>query len=145
MNRRRTLALLGLAALPAACSRDDPQAALEASVQRLQDALEARDSAAVLALLDHGFVVPGAPGEPGAEWARRTMRLVFLRYPNVKIVAPLRRSEIDARARHLAVTEAQVLLVGAQGLLPERAEPYTVRLRWQREDGQWKLLMLEWS
>lgn len=137
--KRRHLLLL---ALPAACSRDDPQAALEAAVQRLQDALAARDSAAVLALLDRGFVVQG---EPGQEWARRTMALAFLRYPNVRVVAPLRRSEIDAGARHLALTEAQVLLVGAQGLLPERAEPYAVRLRWQREGGQWKLLTLEWS
>lgn len=137
--KRRHLLLL---ALPAACRRDDPQAALEAAVQRLQDALEARDSAAVLALLDRGFVVQG---EPGQEWAKRTMTLVFLRYPNVHIVAPLRRSEIDASARHLARTEAQVLLVGAQGLLPERAEPFAVRLRWQRDGGQWKLLTLEWS
>lgn len=136
---RRHLLLL---ALPAACSRDDPQAALEATVQRLQDALEARDSAAVLALLDRGSVVQG---EPGREWARRTMALVFLRYPNVRVVAPVRRSTIDPTAPHLGLTEAQVLLVGAQGLLPERVEPYAVRLRWQREDGQWRLLGLEWS
>ncbi|WP_127999189.1 nuclear transport factor 2 family protein [Piscinibacter defluvii] len=136
---RRHLLLL---ALPAACSRDDPQAALEATVQRLQDALEARDSAAVLALLDRGAVVQG---EPGREWARRTMTLVFLRYPNVRIVAPVRRSTVDPTAPHLGLTEAQVLLVGAQGLLPERVEPYAVRLRWQREDGQWRLLGLEWS
>lgn len=139
MKRRH---LLVLALLPAACRRDDPQAALEATVQRLQDALEARDSAAVLALLDRGSVVQG---EPGREWARRTMTLVFLRYPNVRIVAPVRRSTIDPSAPHLGLTEAQVLLVGAQGLLPERVEPYAVRLRWQREDGQWRLLGLEWS
>lgn len=139
MKRRR---LLVLALLPAACRRDDPQAALEATVQRLQDALEARDSAAVLALLDRGSVVQG---EPGREWARRTMTLVFLRYPNVRIVAPVRRSTIDPSAPHLGLTEAQVLLVGAQGLLPERVEPYAVRMRWQREDGQWRLLGLEWS
>lgn len=136
---KRRLILLGLVA---GCTRDDPQAALEATVQRLQDALEARDSAAVLKLLDRGFVVQGEAGEA---WARRTMAAVFLRYPQVRIVAPLRRSRIDPGAAHLATTEAQVLLVGAQGLLPERAEPYAVTLRWQREKGEWRLLGLDWS
>ena len=55
------------------------------------------------------------------------------------------KAQVMAQRARLQSTEAQVLLVGAQGLLPERAEPYAVRLRWQREDGQWRLLGLEWS
>ena len=138
-TRRHALLTLLLAA---GCTRDDPQAALDAAVQRLQDALEARDADAVLALLDKGCVIAG---EPGRAWAQRTMALVFLRYPQVHVVAPLRRNTIDPTARHLATTEAQVLLVGAQGVFPERAEPYAVTLRWQRDGRTWKLLALDWS
>jgi hypothetical protein len=140
--RRRVLVSLLGAALLAACSRDDPQAALEAAVQRLQDALEARDAGAVLEMLDRGFL---AQRENGRDWAQRTMTLLFLRHRTVKVVALSRRSRIDEKARHVGFTEAQVLLVGADGLLPQRAAPYAVTLRWQREGGDWKLLNLEWE
>lgn len=143
MTRRRTvLAMLFAAALPAACTRDDPQAALEAAVQRLQDALEARNTGAVMEMLDRGFL---AQRENGRDWAQRTMTLLFLRHSTVKVVALSRSSRIDAKARHVGFTEAQVVLVGADGLLPERAAPYAVTLRWQREGGDWKLLNLEWE
>lgn len=141
-HRRAALATLAVMALLPACGRDDPQAALDAAVQRLQDALEARDSGAVLKMLDRGFL---AQREHGREWAQRTMTLLFLRHSTVKVVALSRSSRIDPTARHVGFTEAQVLLVGAEGLVPERAAPYAVRLRWQREGSDWKLLLLEWE
>jgi hypothetical protein len=141
-TRRLALAqLLTLAAL-GACSRDDPQAALEAAVQQLQDSLEAKKASAVLAQLDEQF---RAQDDLNREWAQRTMALVFLRHANVKVVALTRTSRIDPNARHVAFTEAQVLLTGAQGLIPERAAPYTVKLQWRLDGKQWKLFALEWQ
>lgn len=143
MPTRRTVVLAALPALAfAACSRDDPQAALEAAVQDLQDALEAKKTGAVLDLLDEQF---RAQDNLDRAWAQRTMTLVFLRYADVKIVAPLRRSRIDADARHVGWTEAQVLLTGAQGLLPERAAPYSVKLQWRHDGKRWKLFAIEWE
>lgn len=140
---RRTLVLaLPTAAALAACGRNDPQAALEAAVQALQDALEAKRTSAVLDLLDEQF---RAQDNLDRAWAQRTMTLVFLRYADVKIVAPLRRSHIDPNARHVGWTEAQVLLAGAQGLLPERAAPYSVKLQWRHDGERWKLFAIEWQ
>lgn len=134
--------MLLAAMLAAGCGRDDPQAALDAAVQRLQDALEARDTGAVLALLDRGFL---AQREHGRDWAQRTMTLLFLRHSTVKVLALSRSSRVDEKARHVGFTEAQVLLVGADGLVPQRAAPYAVTLRWQREGGDWKLLNVDWE
>ncbi len=69
VNRRLFLSLSLPCALPwlAACSKDDPQAALEAAAQRLQDALEARDSGAVFDMLDPKF---RANDEFDRDWAR---------------------------------------------------------------------------
>ncbi len=141
LRRNIVLALPALAAL-AACSRSDPQAALEAAVQALQDGLESKQTGAVLDLLDEQF---RAQDNLDRAWAQRTMTLVFLRYADVKIVAPLRRSHIDPNARHVGWTEAQVLLAGAQGLLPERAAPYSVKLQWRHDGKRWKLFALEWE
>ncbi|MCV0439219.1 MAG: hypothetical protein K5880_11335 [Hydrogenophaga sp.] len=126
----------------AGCGKTDPQAALEAAVQALQDNLEARDTSAVMDQLHASFQA----GEGlDAEWARRTMTLMFLRYTNVRIVAVTRNSRIDSGSSQVGHTEARVLVTGAQGLIPERAEPYAVQLQWRLDGSDWKLIDLQWE
>jgi len=143
--QRRTWLMTGAALLSlAACGKpDDPQASLEAAVQRLQDALEAKDADAVLDLLDPRF---RAQDDLDREWARKTMALMFLRYAQVRVIAVTHSSRVEGDAASLGRTEAQVLITGAQGLVPERAAPYAVQLEWRREgDADWKLRDLRWQ
>ena len=144
MHRRTVnMAWLAIAAtLLTACSKPDPQTALEATVQQLQDHLEAKDSKAVLGMLDTRF---RAQDEYDAEWARKTMALMFLRYANVKVIAVTRSSRIDPPGSSIGITEAQVLFTGAQGLIPERAAPYSVTLQWALDGSDWKLRDLRWE
>lgn len=130
-----------------ACSRpDDPQATLEAAVQRLQDALEAKDADAVLDLLDARFRAQSGDSDgQDREWARKTMALMFLRYRQVKVIAITRSSRVDPASDRIGRTEAQVLVTGAQGLIPERASPYALQLEWWREGEDWKLRDLRWE
>lgn len=140
--RRRHLLLAGALSLLACGQPDDPQATLEAAVRRLQDALEAKDTDAVLDLLDTKF---RAQDELDREWARKTMALMFLRYRQVKVIAVSRSSRVDPASDRIGRTEAQVLVTGAQGLIPERASPYALRLEWWREGDDWKLRDLRWE
>jgi hypothetical protein len=144
LNRRCFLSLSLPCGLPwlTACSKDDPQAALEAAAQQLQDHLEAKDTGAVFDMLDPQF---RAKDEFDRDWARKTMALMFLRYANVKVIAVTRSSRIDPPGSPIGVTEAQIVVTGAQGLIPERASPYTVQLRWQRDGKEWKLRDLQWE
>ena len=144
INTRNALLILlvGFSVLLTACSKPDPQKALEAAVQQLQDHLEARDGKAVLAMLDTRF---RAQDEFDAEWARKTMALMFLRYANVKVIAVTRSSRIDPPGSSIGITEAQVLVTGAQGLIPERASPYSVQLQWALDGSDWKLRDLRWE
>lgn len=125
-----------------ACSKDDPQASLEAAVQQLQDQIEARDTGAVMDLLDARF---RAQDGYDADWARKTMTLMFLRYAQVKVIAVSRNSRIDPPGSPIGLTEAQVVVTGAQGLIPERVTPYAVTLEWRREGADWKLRDLKWE
>ncbi len=147
LPRRRWLLWAGAAAALAACGQpSDPQAALEAAVQRLQDALEAKDADAVLDLLDPRFRAQSDTSEGmDREWARKTMALMFLRYASVKVIAVTRSSRVDAAGARTGRTEAQVLITEAQGLIPERAAPYAVELQWWREGDDWKLRDLRWE
>jgi hypothetical protein len=143
--RRLFFSLLMLAfCLLSACSRDDPEAALNKATDTLEAALEARDSRRVLDLLHPDFAAQ-SPEEEGKAWAQRTMSLMFTRYRNVSVMVLGRTHHIDARLPDRATSEAEVALVGAEGLLPENARRYHVKLGWIREGDAWKLLRLEWK
>ena len=133
---------LALVFLLGACSKPDSHAALEGSVQQLQDHLEAKDRKAVLAMLGPHF---RAQDGLDADWASKTMALMFLRYANVKVIAVSSDSRIEPPGSSLAITEAQVVVTGAQGLIPERVSPYAVQLRWNLEGSEWKLRGVRWE
>ncbi|QHE88193.1 hypothetical protein [Hydrogenophaga sp. BPS33] len=139
----RRLCVLALVALSlAGCGKTDPKTALDAAVQQLQDNLEARKASAVMDQLHPNFQA----GEGmGREWAQRTMTLTFMRYATIKILAVSRNSRIDSGTSQVGHTEAKVVVTGAQGLIPERAQPYAVRLQWRLEGDGWKLLELHWE
>ena len=128
----------GLIAL-AGCGRDNPQAELEAAVKTLQESLEAKRAGAVLDQLAPDVQ---AQSELDREWAKRTMTLLVLQNANVRVVALTQTSRVTGQAS--GETDAQVVVAGGQGLLPERASPYSVTLQWRREGRQWRLARLDW-
>jgi hypothetical protein len=142
LSRRATLVMLAASVLPGACSSDDPQASLEAAVRELQANLEAKKTGAVLDQLDPAF---RARQEMDREWAKRTMTMLFLRHANVKVVAVSADTRVDPVKRAFGQTDAQVVVAGAQGLIPDRIAPYRVRLQWRRDGSRWKLLSLDWE
>lgn len=142
-SRSFTLTLLLLCALLAGCgAKDEPLAALEAAVQELQDNLKAKRSNAVLEQLHPQF---RAQQQFDRDWAQRTMLLMFLRHKNVEVLALSKASYLDPTYSDKGHTEAQVTLLGAQGLLPDSARHYSVRLEWWREGEQWQLARLSWE
>lgn len=124
------------------CSKDDPQARLEATVRQLQGNIEARDAGAVMDLVDERFRMQG---DLDADRARKTMMGIFYRYANIKVFAVGHQTRIDPASPLTGYTEAQVLVTGAQGLIPERATPYSVRMEWRLVDQEWKLYDLKWE
>lgn len=139
---RRSAVLLVLTSAAGGCGKNDPQAMLEAAVQNLQDTLEARKTSAVLDQLHSKF---RAQGDLDRDWARQTMTVVFLRFASIRVVAVTRSSRLDSVASHKGYTEAQVLVTGAQGLIPNEAAPYGVALEWRLEGPDWKLFDLRWT
>ena len=39
----------------------------------------------------------------------------------------------------------ELALTGAEGLIPDSARHYSVRLEWWLEDGEWQLARLNWE
>ncbi|MDR3055092.1 MAG: hypothetical protein LBU53_06785 [Zoogloeaceae bacterium] len=143
-------AILGVATLAlslvflSACSRADPQAALNAAAGALQTALEAKDASKALDLLHQDFVTEQS-SENGRDWAKRTMALAFMRYKNVNIMVLKQETRIDPNLPDRATSEADIALIGAEGLIPDDARHYHVQLGWMKEGEQWKLLRLKWE
>ncbi|MCL2309059.1 MAG: hypothetical protein FWC42_02115 [Proteobacteria bacterium] len=143
MALKRFIPFLLCLLLLAACGRSDPQAALDSAVKNLQTSLEKKDANAVMALLHPGF--SAQQPEDDREWAKRTMALMFLRYKNVGIAALSQNNRIDPQASVRAFTDADIALTGGEGLLPDNARHYRVRLEWRLLDKQWKLIRLQWE
>ncbi|MCY1559332.1 hypothetical protein D9M68_963570 [compost metagenome] len=111
-------------------------------MQRLQDNLEAKKTSAVLEQLHPRF---NAQQEHDRDWAKRTMALLFLRHRNVSVLALGKASRLDPTYGEKGYTEAQVALAGAEGLIPDSARHYGVKLEWWLDDGEWKLARLDWQ
>ncbi len=124
------------------CSRSDPQVALEAAVQQLQDNLIAKRSSDVIDQLHPEF---RAQQQSDREWAKRTMLGLFLRYQNVRVLALSKTSSIDPNVSSKGYTEAQVAVTGAEGLIPDSANAYSVKLEWWLEGDEWKLARIDWK
>lgn len=142
-TRLFALAFLLFCTLLAGCGgQDDPQAALEAAVQQLQDNVEAKNNSAVLEQLHPQF---SAQGEFDREWAQRTMLLLFMRHKNIKVLALSKSSHLDTTYREKGHTEARVTLTGAESLIPSSARHFSVKMEWWLEGGEWQLARLSWE
>jgi hypothetical protein len=102
----------------AGCSRDNPQAELEAAVQALQDNLEAKRSGAVLDQLAPEF---RAQSELDREWAKRTVTVLFLQNANVKVVALNRSSRVTSKTS--GETDAQACSPAGKALSRNAPRP----------------------
>lgn len=135
-------AFLLIGSLLTGCTPSDPQAALEAAVQQLQDNIEAKRNDEVLEQLHPQF---SAQQQYDREWARRTMALLFLRHKQVRVIAIGTSSEVDPTYSEKGHTQAEVAMTGAEGLIPDSARHYSVKLEWWLEEGEWKLARLNWE
>ena len=135
------LACIGLLLVVSACSRSDPEQAVRAQVEALQQAIDARDAGAVEDLLAEDFV-----GNEGMDrrGARQLAVAVFLRHRDVGAkVGPVSvelRGETDALARFSVLATG-----GSGGLLPDSGQLYQVETGWRLVDGEWKLLSASWK
>jgi hypothetical protein len=138
---RGRLASLGVVlALSAGCARTPPEEALRARVAALEEAIDARDAGALREFLAEDFIGPGGMDEAGA---RRLAQGMFLRFRDIGTqVGPLEVEVQDGRAR---VGFDAVVTGGANAMLPQSGQLYDVRTAWRLEDGEWRLLSVEWT
>ncbi|AYC34648.1 hypothetical protein D3880_20700 [Pseudomonas cavernae] len=141
--RRFVLPLWLILTLLGGCADDDPQVALETAVQQLQDNLEAKQTSAVLEQLHDDF---RAQAGQDRAWAQRTMTLLFLRHQHIKVIALSQSNRLDPIYLDKGHTDAEVVLSGAEGLIPDSARHYRVKLEWWQDDAdEWKLARLDWQ
>jgi len=142
-NLPRQLFLAAIAALSlllAACSRPPAEQALRAQVDALQAAVESRDARALRSHLARDFIGPEGMDREGAV---RTAQLLFLRNRDVDATLGPLQIEIAGQSATLRFTAA--MTGGSGALLPESGQVYDVTTGWRDEDGDWKLLSIDWK
>ena len=137
---RRAFALLLATAsmLIPACQRDDAQAALRATVQRMQQALEERQPQAFLQHIDPSFNGPEGLDKDGLhrllvyEFLRNSRIGVSITHADYEFALPRARVIIHALAR------------GGAGVIPQRLQSYRIDTDWLRTDSDWLLVGAQW-
>ena len=135
------LVCMALLLVLAGCSRSDPEQAVRAQLEVLQQAIDARDAGAVADLLAEDFI-----GNDGLDrrGAKQLAAGVFLRHREVG--ARLGPITVELRGEGEAIARFSVLATGGSGgLLPEQGQVYQVETGWRLQDGDWKLLNARWT
>ncbi|MBN8260720.1 MAG: nuclear transport factor 2 family protein [Xanthomonadales bacterium] len=135
------LVCMALLLVLAGCSRGDPEQAVRAQLEVLQQAIDARDAGAVADLLAEDFI-----GNDGLDrrGAKQLAAGVFLRHREVG--ARLGPVTVELRGEGEAIARFSVLATGGSGgLLPEQGQVYQVETGWRLQDGDWKLLNASWT
>ena len=137
--RSCTLCMLSLSLL--ACHSQSPIDALDAAAQSLEENLSSKRNSAVTEQLHQDFSAQQGMDKKAAQ---QYMLLLFMRFKNVNILVINRTCQLDNSYRDRGHCSAQVAISGAQGLIPERADYYTVNSQWQLNGDDWQLIKLEW-
>lgn len=121
------------------CSKNNDVDILKQRITDLTSAIEKHDEQGLNDYLSSDFSV--------SERFNKTQFFLFIRYHfknNNNISLTILNKDIILHENYADVT-ADVLLLGAEGWLPERGQRYYVESRWKKEKGDWFMSRLRWT
>jgi len=135
----RVLVVLALLAL-IGCARSTPEQQLIATIERMEAAIEQRDSAEFMDAISEDFA-----GNDG-QMDRRQLRgyLAAQMLGNNRVAVVLGPPQITFHGSDRATLRIGAVVSGGR-LLPERVEGLTVESGWRLEGGQWHCYSADWS
>jgi hypothetical protein len=121
------------------CADPPDEAALRARIDSLQEAVEARDTGALLEAVDPEF---GGPDGMDRDGLRRYATLMLLRQQNVGVaIGPV---DVELRGDR-AAARFDAVVTGSNRFIPEGVEARRVETVWRLEGGDWVLVSADWS
>lgn len=123
----------------AACSRSTPEQALRTRITQMQQGVEQREPARVIAPLAGDFLGNGGMDRQALE---RLLRAQLLLNQRIEVVLGPLDVRIDGQR---AQADFTVALAGGNGRLFERGRIHQVSTHWREQDGQWQLYRAQWG
>lgn len=123
----------------AACSRSTPEQALRIRIIQMQQGVEQREPARVIAPLAGDFLGNGGMDRQALE---RLLRAQLLLNQRIEVVLGPLDVRIDGQS---AQADFTVVLAGGNGRLFERGRIHQVSTHWREQDGQWQLYRAQWG
>lgn len=122
-----------------ACSRSTPEQVLRLQITQMQQGIEQREAARVIAPLADDFLGNGGMDRQAVE---RLLRAQLLLNQRIEVVLGPVDVRIDG---HNAQADFSVVLAGGNGRLFERGRIHEVSTHWREQDGQWQLYRAQWG
>jgi hypothetical protein len=136
---RAMLLALGIFGLTA-CSDTPDEARLRESIDEMQAAVQERRPSDFMEHVTADFIGEGSIDRAALH---NLLRAQLLR--NASIGATRGPLEISLQGKRASVDFSVVLTGGAGGLVPERAQGYSIKTGWRIEDGEWRVFLAEWK
>jgi hypothetical protein len=133
-------AIACVAILLAGCSRPPAEEQLRAALDAMQAAATERRPRDFMQFVADDFV--GNDGVDGAA-LHNLLRAQLLR--NKDIGATRGPLDIQVQGERATVKFSVVVTGGAGGLIPERAQSYSITSGWRLENGEWRIYLAEWT
>lgn len=140
IHARRIAGAILLALGLAACSGSPDEARLRETIDAMQAAVQERRPGDFMDSVTEDFL-----GDGGLDRAamHNLLRAQLLRNANIGATrGPL---DIQLQGDRAVVDFSVVLTGGAGGLVPERAQGYSIHTGWRIEDGEWRVFLAEWD
>src|SRR5688572_19419890 len=117
----------------AACGGAGPEAEIRENIAFMQDAVEAKDSGAVVRYLAEHF--SGTHGIDKRD-LRRMLMAHFMRHKNINVAITRLDIIVNEYNPVTAQMNAVVIVTGAEGLLPQNGEMINVSGDWELHAGE---------
>ena len=137
---KRVLQVVALALLLAGCARTPPEESLRRSIDRMHDAIEARDAVALADGMAPDFIGPDGMDRKAAQ---RLAQVVFFRNQDVGVTVGA--MDIQMQPGGATVTCTAALTGGSGGLLPTSGQVYAVTTQWRQDGEEWELVNAQWE
>jgi hypothetical protein len=140
LYRARRLLGLVMSAILLACSPPpDDETRLRQRLEQLAEAIEQHDRQTIVQQLTGDFrTTQGLLPQD-------INRMLFVQFRQNKQIQVF-LNDIDVELMPVtADVELEVLLLGSSQWLPERGQRYQVRMRWQKQEEEWRLARLDWQ
>lgn len=126
----------------AGCSQTPDEEQIKQHIEKMQAALENRDTGELMSVLHPDFM---AREKMDREQLKALVTLQFIRHQKINVMLLSLDTTIDQHYDYRAQSRGTAIITGASQLLPDDGRIYHFSLDWRKSGDDWLLRQIDWE